>query len=107
MKGVFVPCSCYGTLHLSENGIFAFRANLAGDLCPLLRWEGFLCFRRTFRGICRQGLYSIIYLFLRISVVIVMKSDQLHLPTGQVKHGQWLQQLCMLRLPFHVLLLSG
>lgn len=29
---------------LSENGIFAFRANLAGDLCLLLHWEGFAFF---------------------------------------------------------------
>lgn len=42
MKGVFVPYSYYGTLHLSANSMFAFRANLTAGLCLLLAWGGFL-----------------------------------------------------------------
>lgn len=40
MKGGFVPCSYYGTLHLRANGIFAFGAHLTVDLRSLLDREG-------------------------------------------------------------------
>lgn len=88
MKGVFVSYSYYGTLHLSENGMFAFRANLTAGLCPLLALGGVSDFSRTFRRFCRQDLYCHYGYFIIVSVLIAMKSDQLNLPTGQVEHSQ-------------------
>lgn len=102
-------CSLFVLWHtasLSENRIFAFRANLAGDLCLLLHWEGFLVFPRSLRN-SQARLVFFLCLFLHSSVLTGMKSHQLHLPTGQVKHGQWLRQLRILWLPFRVFLAWG
>lgn len=51
------------TASLSENGIFAFRPNLAGDLCPLLHWERLLFFCWEFQRNLQARL-ELFYLFI-------------------------------------------
>lgn len=107
MKGVFVPYSYYGPLHLSVKIEYLPLELTQLVICAHSNpGKGLLLFAGSFRGICKQGLKNFAYLFLHIGGLIV-KSDQPNLPTAQVKHDQWLQQLHILQLPFSVSLFCG
>lgn len=67
MKGVFVSYSYYGTLHLSENGMFAFRANLTAGLCPLLALGGVLISPELSEDFAGK-IYTVIMVILLLSV---------------------------------------
>lgn len=84
-RGLCLLFILWHTASFSKNGIFAFRVNLAGALCPLLHWRGFQIFPGISKEFAGKDCIILFISYLRISVLIVMKSDQLHLPTGQLK----------------------